>query len=69
VRLRHSREKLDEFSQGDAVFQVLEQSGHRDSRAAEHPGSTDALGISLYLRAASPAEFALRAHGPILADF
>jgi hypothetical protein len=67
--LRHSREKLDEFSQGDAVFQVLEQSSHRDSCAAEHPDSTDALGISLHRRAATPAEFALRAHGPILADF
>jgi hypothetical protein len=67
--LRHSREKLDKFPQGDAVFQVLEQSSHRNSRAAEHPGSTDALGIPLNCRAASPAQFTLRAHGPILADF
>ncbi len=64
---RHPREELNKFSQGDSVFQVFEQCRHRDPGAAEHPGTTDALRILLHRGAASPAEFGLRAHGPIVA--
>ena len=57
--LRHSREELHEFGQGDAVLQVFEQSCHRDPGAPEHQGTAHALWITLHRRAASPAEFAL----------
>jgi len=64
---RHPREELHKLSQGDAVFQVFEERRHRNPVAAEHPGTTDPLWISLHRGAASPAEFGLRAHGPIVA--
>jgi hypothetical protein len=52
-----------------AIFQILEQCAHWYPRAAEHPGTAEALGISLHRSAASPADCALLAHAPILADF
>jgi hypothetical protein len=65
--LRDPRKKLHKLRQGDAVFQVFEQGCHRDPCAAEHPGTTDALRITLHCGAASPPEFGLPAHGPIVA--
>lgn len=65
--LRDPRKKLHKLRQGEAVFQVFEQGCHRDPGAAEHPGTTDALRITLHCGAASSPEVGLRAHGPIVA--
>ena len=60
-------EELYKFSQGDSVFQVFEQRRHWDPGAAEHPGTTDALGILLHRATTSPTEFGLHAYGPFVA--
>jgi len=64
---RDTRKELHKFSQGDSVFQVFEQRRHWDPGAAEHPGTTDALGILLHRATTSPTEFGLHAYGPFVA--
>lgn len=44
---RGAGEQLCEFTDGNTVFQVLEQRPNRHARAAEHPGHVDALGVAL----------------------
>jgi hypothetical protein len=57
-------EQLDEFSQGDAVFQIFKQSRYWNPGTAEHPGAAHALRIAFHSTAACPAQIGLRGHGP-----
>ena len=44
----NAREELSELPDRHPVFEVLEESCHRHSRAAEHPGATDPLGVAIH---------------------
>lgn len=52
LRERDAREQLNELTDRDAVFKILEQGGDGHARAAEHPSSAHTLGVVLYHRTA-----------------
>jgi hypothetical protein len=50
---------LDNFVDGEAVFQVFEDSGHWYTRSSEHPCATDFAGHAFNRRALRPIEWHL----------
>ena len=52
----HSREPLDELGDARSTIEVLEEGLHGDARAAEHPGSADAVRDPLDGRALRPVQ-------------
>lgn len=48
LRERDAWEQLNELTDRDTVFKILEQGGDRHARAAEHPSSAYTLGVVLY---------------------
>lgn len=51
---RDAREPLHELVDPCTVFKILEQRGNRHTRATEHPGPPDPLGIALDSSAGRP---------------
>ena len=52
LRERDAWEQLNELTDGDTVFKILEQGGDWHARAAEHPSSAHTLGVVLHHRTA-----------------
>lgn len=53
---RDARDPLDEDMHGRIAFEVLEQGGHRNSSAAEHPGPAHKRGVTLDNGAGGPVK-------------
>lgn len=56
VHSRDTREKFHKFCRCDTVCEILKKRCHRNTSAAEHPGTTDLPHISLDDRTLSPAQ-------------
>ena len=57
---RHAGKPIDEVREAGTVFQVLKEGSHGDSRAPEHPGAADPLGIAFDRRTGRPVNHAPR---------
>lgn len=62
LRERNPGKPLKELVNRGILFKILKQSGNRNSRAAEYPGTTDAIRVALNVRARGPVN-----HGPMVA--
>ncbi len=50
----NTRKPFQKFLHGRAAFNILEQRGHRDTRAAKHPCTADTISGPFNSRAGSP---------------
>lgn len=53
-----TRKPFQKFLHGCAAFNILEQRGHRDTRAAKHPCTADTISGAFNSRAGGPVDHA-----------
>jgi hypothetical protein len=53
---RDARKQLDELSQRNAIFEILEQRGYGHPRTSKTPSATDAIRVALHGRTSRPID-------------